>query len=95
MTNPSHTELAAQARKAANALEILDLDSTTDLLRQCAAALESPEREVQWLRWAEQRNRQTPVYGRTRMVSGDALAQLAVDAERLAERLRALANSAC
>lgn len=44
MTNQSHTELAAQARRAVKSLEILDMDSTADLLRQCAAALESPER---------------------------------------------------
>lgn len=44
MTTPSHTELAAQARRAVKSLEILDMDSTADLLRQCAAALESPER---------------------------------------------------
>lgn len=43
MTNQSHTELAAQARRAVKSLEILDMDSTADLLRQCAAALESPE----------------------------------------------------
>ena len=29
------------------------------------------------------------------MVDGDALAQLAMDAERLAKRLRTLSNSAC
>lgn len=44
MTNQTHTELAAQARRAVKSLEILDMDSTADLLRQCAAALESPER---------------------------------------------------
>lgn len=44
MTTPSHTELAAQARRAAKSLEILDMENTAELMRQCAAALETPER---------------------------------------------------
>lgn len=44
MTNQSHTELAAQARRAVKSLEILDMENTAELMRQCAAALESPER---------------------------------------------------
>lgn len=50
MTNQSHTELAAQARRAAKSLEILDMENTAELMRQCAAALESPER-VQGEAW--------------------------------------------
>ena len=44
MTNQTHTELAAQARRAVKSLEILDMENTAELMRQCAAALESPER---------------------------------------------------
>lgn len=47
MTNQSHTELAAQARKAAAHLDRYSAPGTTNefaqLMRQCAAALESPE----------------------------------------------------
>lgn len=52
MTNQSHTELAARAKRSADLLEhtwhgqasaLTELDAA-GLLRQCAAALESPER---------------------------------------------------
>lgn len=92
MTNQSHTELAARLHTG-DAHWFIAKDGS--IFNALPPVDRRASREVQWLRWAEQRNRQTPVYGRTRMVSGDALAQLAVDAERLAERLRAFANSAC